>query len=110
MIIHYYDLFDQYFVSGAQWDYSPDWNPVAQDGWNHEDLSIVNAQGMLRDNFIPRPYPAMVAGTPGTLNVSLNGSKGLTSKVGDLTFAWENNPQMGGTEFVLPSALYGVKA
>lgn len=102
LMVHYYQLFDQNFVSGAQWDYSPTWNTDQGDGWNHEDLSIVDASGKVRNNFIARPYPAAVAGTPGALNVPLSD----LTQLGTMDFEWDNQPELGATEFALPSVIF----
>ncbi len=59
-----YARLNQHLASGAQWNYTPGWSPTAKDGWNAEDLSIVDDQGQTRANFKVRPFPHAVAGTP----------------------------------------------
>ena len=59
---HMLDSMDTMHASGAQWSYTPGWHPSTKDGWNHEDLSIVDDAGALRANFEPRPYAQKIAG------------------------------------------------
>lgn len=40
-------------VSSAQWNITPAWNPVAKDGFNSEDLSIIDDHGNTRENYVP---------------------------------------------------------
>ena len=61
---------DLALASSAQWDYTPAWTPNAKDGWNAEDLSIVDDTGALRPNFVARPYARRIGGTPTSLAVS----------------------------------------
>jgi endoglycosylceramidase len=89
----HYDQLDKYLASGAQWNYTPKWTDQDKDGWNREDLSIVNGQGGLRDNFTPRPHPRRFAGT------------GLEFRADPETvlIRWNNDPTVGKTEFFLPA-------
>lgn len=59
-----YDLMDRELYSGAQWVYTPDWNPINKDGWNAEDFSINDDKGTLRGTYRPRPF---VEEAPGDL-------------------------------------------
>ena len=69
-----YEQLDARILSGAQWNYTPGWTPAAKDGWNDEDLSIVDDAGSSRANFRMRPYPQKVAGTPVDLSVRVDGN------------------------------------
>jgi endoglycosylceramidase len=89
-----YAWLDANFVSGTQWNYTPGWTSARKDGWNAEDLSIVDGSGNLRSKlFTPRPYPRLTAGTP--LSFSRN-SKGFT-------YSWTHAAPLGQTEFFLPA-------
>lgn len=57
-----YDWLDKHGVSSAHWNYTPNWTQHSKDGWNHENLSISNDRGQLRDNYFVRPYPVVTAG------------------------------------------------
>ncbi len=89
-----YTWLDSNFVSGTQWNYTPNWNSTTKDGWNGEDLSIVDGAGKLRTKlFVARPYPQKTAGTPVSFARNSNG----------FTFSWTHNPALGNTEIFLPS-------
>ncbi|MBN2160505.1 MAG: cellulase family glycosylhydrolase [Spirochaetes bacterium] len=87
-----FDWLDSYWVSSAQWNYTPGWREDVKDGWNMEDLSITDVSGNTRANFTPRPYPQRIAGTPGEFVRDDNG----------FTLTWENNPATGFTVVYLP--------
>jgi endoglycosylceramidase len=59
-----YDELDSHFLSATQWNYTPSWSAERRDGWNHEDMSIVDGDGKLRTGFYPRPFAQAVAGAP----------------------------------------------
>lgn len=91
-----YNWLDEQFVSSAQWDYEPNWDPVEKDGWNREDFSIADDMGQLRNNFVPRPYAQKTSGTPTFLSLTANG----------LTYQWNNSPAAGAagtTEIFIPA-------
>ncbi len=93
-----YRWLDNGLVSATQWSYTPGWTAQAKDGWNMEDLSIVDDRMQLRAAvFKARPYPQKTAGRP--LNFDLDGA--------GFGYRWHNNPdaaQGGGrTEFYLPA-------
>lgn len=48
-----YRWMDAHHISGTQWCYTPNWHPEHKDGWNVEDLSIVDGSGTPRDNYVP---------------------------------------------------------
>jgi endoglycosylceramidase len=77
------------FASAAQWSYTPAWTPQAKDGWNGEDLSIVddgrNPDGSRHYRaqlFFPRPYPQSISGNPVSLAVD------AAERSFSLDFAW----------------------
>ncbi|MGH3762914.1 cellulase family glycosylhydrolase [Actinophytocola sp.] len=88
-----YRRLDEHLASGAQWNYTPGWTPAAKDGWNGEDLSIVDDAGRLRPTFHPRPYPSRIAGVPLALSVTAD----------RVELAWRNVPGSGATELFLPA-------
>ena len=89
----HYDQLDHYLASGVQWNYTPKWNNQDKDGWNHEDLSIVNANGSLRKNFTPRPQPQRFAGT----------ALGFQADEQEVLVRWNHDPAAGETVFFLPA-------
>jgi endoglycosylceramidase len=92
-----YRRLDEGFLSGAQWVYTPGWTPEAKDGWNMEDLSVVDDVGRGRPNFRVRPFPRRIAGTPSSLVVTAEAD--LLANFIELT--WDHNPAMGETEIFL---------
>jgi endoglycosylceramidase len=78
--------------SGTQWNYTPTWRADTKDGWNAEDLSIINDSGGLRSNFRPRIYPIAIAGT----NISFSESENAFS------LSWEHDKSLGSTEIFIP--------
>lgn len=80
------------FHSGTQWNYTPTWRADIKDGWNDEDLSIVNDNGQLRANFKARPYPVAIAGTP----VS------FTQTDSKMVLKWKNTAAQGVTRIFVP--------
>lgn len=96
-----YAWLDARFVSGTQWSYTPGWTAAGKDGWNGEDLSIVDGSLATRPAlFVPRPYPQKTAGTPVTFART---SKGFT-------FSWTHAPALGSTEVFLPAGYATGKA
>lgn len=91
-----YDWLDRYAVSGAHWNYTPGWHAESKDGWNYEDLSIVDDAGRLRPNFQLRPYPVATSGEP--IELSIN----LKSQSHDMVYRWHNDPALGATEIFMP--------
>jgi endoglycosylceramidase len=87
-----FDWLDKYWISSVQWCYTPGWQEEINDGWNMEDLSIVDGEGRMRANFMPRPYPQKISGTPGEFKRDDNG----------FIMTWGNNPQAGATEIYIP--------
>jgi hypothetical protein len=96
-----YAWLDARFVSGTQWSYTPGWTAARKDGWNGEDLSIVDGSLTPRPAlFVPRPYPQKTAGTPVSFART---SKGFT-------FSWTHAPALGSTEVFLPTGYATGKA
>jgi len=74
-------------LSWAQWSYTPGWTKDAKDGWNGEDLSIVDDQLNYRANlFHPRPQPQAINGEPQSLTVDVGNFSDT------LELHWINNP------------------
>jgi len=94
---------DRTLASSAQWVYTPGWTQAAKDGWNSEDLSIVDDTGALRPNFQIRPYAQRIAGTPTSLAVSDE----MEPKKNTLKLTWTNDPAAGTTEIFAPVAWFG---
>lgn len=91
------------FASGAQWNYTPGWDPVRKDGWNQEDLSIVDDRGTLRPGlFRPRPYPQRIAGPPIALEV--REATAITPYAVEVS--WDHVPGVGDTVIYAPAALF----
>lgn len=91
-----YSWLDRNYVSATQWSYTPAWTAQGKDGWNREDLSIVDDHLQLRSAlFVPRPYPQKTAGKPVSFEPLAAGFK----------YSWINDPTMGGgkTEFYIPN-------
>ncbi len=93
-----YRWLDKGLISATQWSYTPGWTAQAKDGWNMEDLSIVDdAQQPRAAVFKVRPYPQKTAGKPLAFSLDSTG----------FTYRWFNDPdttQGGGrTEFYLPA-------
>lgn len=99
-----YDRLDDRLASGAQWNFTPTWDPVDKDGWNAEDFNILcPGGGPVRPNFVPRPYPRATAGHP--LHFCFrrrSGADGCTV----LEYTWEHRPGLGETEIFVPSCLF----
>ncbi|MBN2802517.1 MAG: cellulase family glycosylhydrolase [Deltaproteobacteria bacterium] len=87
-----FDWLDRYFISGAQWNYTPGWQKDVKDGWNMEDLSIIDDTGALRANFVRRPYPQRISGAPISFQTDDKG----------FTLYWENRKGYGETIIHLP--------
>jgi len=104
LVRHYYNLFDQKFISSAQWDLSQ-WTPSRQDGWNKEDMSITGSNGQLRKNFIVRPYPMAVSGEPGEIHENFPDLSRGEAK--HLSFRWVHRPELGETVFAIPKDTMG---
>ncbi len=94
---------DLALASAAQWVYTPGWTAAAKDGWNSEDFSIVDDTGMLRANFVVRPYARRIAGTPTALTVGDEADP----KKNALQLSWTNDPAAGATELFAPAAWFG---
>ncbi len=97
-----YDRIDAALASSTQWNLTPGWTPEYKDGWNGEDLCILDRQGKLRHNFVPRPYPRLTAGSP--VSFTYTDSRGSAER--SLTYTWVNRPELGATEIALPEMLF----
>ncbi|HEY9033782.1 MAG TPA: cellulase family glycosylhydrolase [Pseudomonadales bacterium] len=88
------------FHSGTQWNYTPTWRADIKDGWNGEDLSIVDDNGQLRANFRPRAQPLAIAGTP--LSFSENPDS--------MALRWQHTAALGSTVLYLPAGFANGKS
>ena len=86
------DALDARFASGAQWSWTPAWDPVHLDGWNGEDLSVVDDAGRLRANAVVRPRPVRIAGTPVAFEATDTSAK----------LVWDVDAARGATELFVP--------
>lgn len=98
-----YNRLDACLASGAQWNYTPNWNARDKDGWNGEDFSVLEPNGQIRPNFRPRPYPRHTAGLPRHFHYHRAGSPGGGPA---LAFAWDHDPSRGDTEIFVPRAVF----
>jgi hypothetical protein len=100
--LNYAEL-DETFASGAQWSFTPGWTPDQKDGWNDEDLSIVDGDGNPRATFVARPFPRRISGTPGHFFYDEAGKS--------VELSWEHVPSTGETEIYVPGmALFGTSS
>lgn len=94
---------NQRLASGTQWNYTPGWDPSRKDGWNQEDLSIVDEKGVLRPGlFRPRPYAQRIAGAPQSLSVR----EPTPATPYALELVWEHDPAKGETLLFAPQTLF----
>lgn len=94
---------NQRFASGTQWNYTPGWDRSRRDGWNHEDLSIVDDAGQLRPGlFRPRPYAQRISGVPRLLAV--RESSPIAPYI--IEVAWDHDPRRGQTLLFAPQKLF----
>ena len=98
------DRLDDAFSSGAQWNYTPGWDPVRKDGWNGEDFSILVPGRGLRANFRAHPYPRFVSGSPVAFRYVAADPAG--GRPHSLAFTWDHRPELGETEVFLPMCLF----
>lgn len=93
-----YDLLDESLASGAQWNYTPSWSRSLKDGWNDEDYSIIDDEGLMRKNFRIRPFPRRIAGMPKRFRELRDEHR----RVQAVEFEWVNKARLGETELFLP--------
>jgi len=100
-----YKRLNDYLASGAQWNYTPLWLPTAKDGWNAEDLSIVDNLGNIRGEiFQIRPQAQKISGTPTQISVTETGLFSSNS----IELKWNHVPSTGSTTLFVPkSVLFG---
>ncbi len=97
-----YDRLDETFASATQWVYTPAWTATAKDGWNTEDLSIVDDSGKLRPNFRVRPYAQRISGAP----VSMRATHEAVLSDNVFELAWDHVPSAGTTDVFLPREVF----
>ncbi len=93
-----YHMLDASLLSAAQWNYTPAWNPVTKDGFDGQDLSIVDGNGNIRPNFRIRPYAQRTAGTPLRLTVVQE----QTGQPNSIELEWNHQPGIGATVLYVP--------
>ncbi len=99
-----YRKLDEYLASGAYWNFTPGWTPGKKDGWNGEDLSLIDDTGAPRATFDHRPYPRRISGPPRSFSASVAGAPG--TRLIDLE--WDHEPDRGATHLFVPrTALFG---
>jgi len=99
----FYAWLDANHASGTQWNYTPGWNPDTFDGFNDENLSVVDNLGALRANYRIRPYAQRIAGTPVSFTVSRKDTGAIQVRI-----EWDHDPAKGETRIFLPrEALIG---
>ncbi len=99
----FYDWLDANGASGTQWNYTPAWTPSGLDGFNAENLSVIDNKGSIRANYRIRPYPRRLAGTPGTFSVTRKSSGAIK-----IALTYFHEPDRGETRIYLPeAALFG---
>jgi endoglycosylceramidase len=96
----FYTAMNQHGVSGAQWIYAPQWTPDEKDGWNHEDLSVVDDKGRERRGYRPHPYVVRVAGEFVDSNSFFERSDGPYAK--GITLTYHHQPSKGKTRIFMP--------
>jgi len=103
-VIREYENLDRHFASGSQWNISPRWTPEARDGWNGEDLSIVDPRtGAVRQNFRVQPFLRATAGKPKLFRYNEAESMRVEAR-------WQHDPSLGATELVLPVQVFPTAA
>ena len=89
-----YARLDENFASGTQWNYTPSWTEETKDGWNDEDLSVVDDQGQMRSVFRVRAYPRRIPGEP----ISFSADETAVA------LSWEHDPTKGEAVIFAPTA------
>jgi endoglycosylceramidase len=99
-----YGELDRTFAAAAHWGFAAHWHVVEKDGWNREDLSVIDETGRVRENYRVRPFAARIAGTPLEFAATYLDRTHAQS----LTLRWRNAPSAGATRlFVAPQAVFG---
>lgn len=100
-IDEFYAQLDASLASSAQWTFAAHWHPEKKDGWNLEDFSIRDSRGALRPTYRVRPYPARIAGEPGSFSAG-------TRARPTVELTWVHVPEQGETRLFAPRiALFG---
>jgi endoglycosylceramidase len=99
-----YAQLDRRFASAAHWGFAAHWRPLEKDGWNREDLSVVDDAGRLRANYRVRPFVARIAGEPGSFELTFAEGRRVASAL----LRWSHAREQGATRlFVAPEAAFG---
>ena len=101
-----YNDLEKFGESGLQWGYTLEWNPVTFDGFNYENVSVIDNKGQLRNNFTPRPYVRRTSGAYGQWR-RCDGAASNGAALHQITYSWEHDPARGATELFLPQGVSG---
>ena len=101
-VSYLYDRLDDTFASGAQWNYTPHWNPSSKDGWNGEDFNILAPSGKPRANFRLRAHPRVIAGRP----IRFRFIEAGEGEPAQAFLCWDQRPEGGNSEIFLPEAVF----
>jgi hypothetical protein len=103
-----YAQLDRRLASAAHWGFAAHWRPLEKDGWNREDLSVVDDAGRLRANYRVRPFAPRIAGEPAGFELTFAERGGGGRDVAGALLRWNHTPDLGATRlFVAPEAVFG---
>jgi endoglycosylceramidase len=103
-----YAQLDRLFASAAHWGFAAHWRPLEKDGWNREDLSVVDDAGRLRANYRVRPFAPRIAGEPAGFELTFAERGAEGRDVAGALLRWNHAPELGVTRlFVAPEAAFG---
>jgi endoglycosylceramidase len=99
-----YQELDRNFAAAAHWGFAAHWHAVEKDGWNREDLSVIDDRGQVRENYRVRPFAPRIAGTPEEFTATYSDR----TRAQSVTLRWRHAPQAGSTRLFLgPPAIFG---
>jgi endoglycosylceramidase len=101
-VASFYEALDRRLASGAQWAFVAHWNSERKDGWNQEDLSIIDDERNLRANYSVRPYPARIPGVPTSFTLNAEAERSLS-------LAWEHSPAQGEARLFAPRTWFAAE-
>jgi endoglycosylceramidase len=95
-----YAHLDNGLLSAMQWNYTPGWTPDGLDGWDAENLDILDTSSVPRANFTPRMYPAATAGTPQSFTFAVANDGTVEG-----TYTWTADGSGNTTDIAVPQTL-----